>query len=200
MKYINNIQSKLRVIYSRIGIVTFAVAVSMVVTITTANAQTQMVLVVDSNEFGGESEFSLNGRKGINVLAWSWGMSNSGTASFGFNNGRGKARIQNLNLTKYVDSASTAFMMSTVKGNPIEKATLYVNLEPNGLYITIELTNLLVTSFSTGGQETEGLLTENIALDFEKVKVTYYEKTSTGTGSNVTHTFSWDVVKNTDAI
>ena len=42
----------------------------------------------------------------IDVLAWSWGISNSGSAQVGGGAGSGKCSVQDLSFTKYIDKAS----------------------------------------------------------------------------------------------
>ena len=42
----------------------------------------------------------------IAILAWSWGVSNSGSAHLGGGAGSGKVNIQDLSLTKYIDVAT----------------------------------------------------------------------------------------------
>ena len=37
------------------------------------------------------------------MLAWSWGVSQSGTMHIGTGGGAGKANVQDLSITKYVD-------------------------------------------------------------------------------------------------
>src|SRR5215471_20732336 len=62
----------------------------------------------------------------IHVLAWSWGMSNSGTAHLGGGAGAGKVNVQDLSFTKYIDLSSTSLMLSCSNGKHISKATLTV--------------------------------------------------------------------------
>jgi type VI secretion system secreted protein Hcp len=42
----------------------------------------------------------------IDVLSWSWGMSNAGSAHSGVGAGAGKANVQDLSFSKWVDSAA----------------------------------------------------------------------------------------------
>ena len=42
----------------------------------------------------------------IDVLAWSWGMSNSGSAHVGGGAGAGKVNVQDLSFTKYIDKST----------------------------------------------------------------------------------------------
>ena len=48
----------------------------------------------------------------IDVLAWSWGMSQSGTTHMGSGGGAGKVSVQDLSFTKYVDMSSTELMLA----------------------------------------------------------------------------------------
>jgi len=64
--------------------------------------------------------------KTIDVLAWSWGMSQSGTFHIGSGGGQGKANVQDLSFTKVVDSASTKLQHACVVGDHIAKAVLTV--------------------------------------------------------------------------
>ena len=46
----------------------------------------------------------------VDVLAWSWGMSNSGTTHMGGGGGSGKVSVQDLSFTKYIDASSNALL------------------------------------------------------------------------------------------
>ncbi len=50
--------------------------------------------------------------KDIDVLSWSWGMSNSGSAHVGGGAGSGKVNVQDVSVTKYIDSSSPKLMHS----------------------------------------------------------------------------------------
>lgn len=64
--------------------------------------------------------------KEIDVLAWSWGMSQSGTFHAGGGGGSGKANFQDISITKYVDKASMTLMGKVATGEHIAEATLIV--------------------------------------------------------------------------
>ena len=134
----------------------------------------------------------------IDVLAWSWGMSNSGTTHVGGGAGAGKANFQDISITKYVDKSSPALMLHAANGDHIADGTLVVRkagttpLE----YLVYEFKDILVTSVSTGGSGGEDRLTENISLNFAQIKVTYTEQTNTG-GAGPTHIFNWNIPLNT---
>src|SRR6202008_1632022 len=70
-------------------------------------------------------------KKDIDVLAWSWGASQSGTTHVGQGGGAGKVNVQDLSFTKYVDSASHALLLACCKGTHYDKAGL--GLRKNGV-------------------------------------------------------------------
>ena len=56
---------------------------------------------------GVDGESKISGHEGeIDVLAWSWGMSQTGTMHVGGGGGAGKVDVQDISLTKYVDKAT----------------------------------------------------------------------------------------------
>src|SRR3954468_6286788 len=144
----------------------------------------------------GESRDSKH-PKSIDVLAWSWGMSNSGSAHTGGGAGAGKVNVQDVSFTKYIDKSSPDLMLACCNGKHYPTATLVVRkagttpLE----YLTLTLSEVMVTAVSTGGSGGEDRLTENVTLNFAKVKVDYKEQTATGT-AGATPTMTWDIAQN----
>jgi len=137
--------------------------------------------------------------KEIDVLAWSWGMSQSGTTHLGGGGGAGKVSVQDLSFTHYVDSSSSQLMQFCENGGHITKGLLTVRkagktpLE----YIKIDMEEIIVTSVSTGGSGGEDRLTENVTLNFAKFKVTYTPQKADGSGDTpVDHT--WDIPGNAE--
>jgi len=144
----------------------------------------------------GESVDSKKSKE-IDILAWSWGMSQSGTFHMGAGGGAGKASFQDINVTKYVDKASATLMTKLATGDHVTKARLTVRkagktpLE----YIIIEMEKVMITSYSTGGSGGEDKLTENITLNFAKVHVKYVPQKEDGTGDPEVE-FKFDIAGN----
>jgi type VI secretion system secreted protein Hcp len=136
----------------------------------------------------------------IDVLAWSWGMSNSGNAHVGGGAGAGKVNVQDLSFTKYVDKSSKNLIASTCGGDHFKTATLTVQ-KAGGTkggaleYIKIQLDTVFVTSVSAGGSGGEDRLTENVTLNFAKFKYIYTPQESTGKPGTPLDT-AWDIAKN----
>ena len=149
----------------------------------------------------GESRDKVQGPKGdIDILAWSWGMSQSGTTHMGGGGGAGKANFQDISFTKYVDSASNALMTALAKGSHIPECKLLVRKAGEGQnkYIHITMKEVLVTSVSTGGSGGEDRLTENVTLNFAQVKFDYTPQDSKGTVAG-DKTFAWNIAENSAA-
>ena len=137
----------------------------------------------------------------IDVLAWTWGMSQSGTMHSGGGGGAGKVAVQDLNLTKPVDKSSPTLMLKCCKGEHIKEATLTVR-KAGGTpleYYVIKLEKILISSVSTGGSGGEDSLTENITLNFEKVELKYQPQKDDGSKDGGTVDLIWNVPENTDA-
>ena len=133
----------------------------------------------------------------IDVLAWSWGLSNSGSAQQGSGAGAGKVNVQDLSFTKYIDKSSPDLMLATCNGKHFPKAVLTVRKagEQPLEYLLITMEEVLVSSLSTGGSGGEDRLTENVTLNFAKVKVQYKEQTPTG-GVGDKPEMGWDIAEN----
>jgi type VI secretion system secreted protein Hcp len=133
----------------------------------------------------------------IDVLSWNWGVSNSGSAHVGGGAGAGKCNVQDLSFTKYLDKSSPDLMPACCNGKHFDKATLVVRKAgENPLeYLTINLEEVLITNVSTGGSGGEDRLTENVTLNFAKVKFAYKEQTPTG-GVGDKPEMGWDIAQN----
>jgi type VI secretion system secreted protein Hcp len=147
----------------------------------------------------GESGDSKH-KEEIDVLAWSWGVSNSGSTQTGGGGGSGKVNVQDLSFTKWVDKSSPDLMLNCAKGTHFPEATLTVRKSGGKPleYLIITMSEVLVTSLSTGGSGGEDRLTENVSLNFSKVKVDYTEQTKTG-DAGAKPTMTWDILQNASA-
>lgn len=146
----------------------------------------------------GESTDKVQGPLGdIDVLAWSWGMSQSGTTHMGPGGGSGKASFQDLSFTKYVDASSNALMLSLADGKHIAKCVFMARKAGTGQhkYILITMEEVLVTSIATGGSGGEDRLTENVSLNFAKVKYAYTPQKADGS-SGAEKDFAWNIAGN----
>jgi type VI secretion system secreted protein Hcp len=137
----------------------------------------------------------------IDVLAWSWGASQSGTTHMGAGGGGGKVNIQDLSFTKYIDSSTHTLLQRTFDGKHIPEGTLSVR-KAGGTpldYVIIKMTDIMVTSVSTGGSGGEDRLTENVTLNFSKVEIDYVPQKADGTGEAPKQA-GWDIAENVSTL
>lgn len=144
----------------------------------------------------GESVDSKHKGK-IDILAWSWGLTNSGTFHHGSGGGAGKANFQDISITKFIDAASPSIMLYCSNGTHFAKGKLIVR-KAGGTpleYLTIDMEKVLVTSYSTGGSGGEDRLTENVSLNFATVNVNYIQQDEKG-GKATPFAYAWDIAAN----
>ena len=153
-------------------------------------------MFIKIGDIKGESKDAKH-KEEIDVLAWSWGMSNSGTAHIGGGAGAGKVNVQDLSLTKYIDASSNALMQAACSGKHYPEAGLVVRKAGDTPleYIKITMNDLLITSVSTGGSGGEDRLTENVTLNFAKFKYEYTPQKPDGSGE-AAQTATWDIAAN----
>ncbi len=134
----------------------------------------------------------------IDVLAWSWGMSQSGSFHTGGGGGSGKVNVQDLSFTKYVDKSSPELMLACSNGKGIDKAVLSVRKAGDKPleYLIITMEKLLISSVSTGGSGGEDALTENVTVNFAKVKVEYQEQDDKGGPKGGKVAYGWNIEEN----
>ena len=144
----------------------------------------------------GESKDSKH-KDEVDVLAWSWGMSQSGTTHMGGGGGAGKVNVQDLSLTKYVDKSSPNLIMATCNGKHYKEALLTIRKagEKPLEYIKVTMKEVLVSSVSTGGSGGEDRLTENVTLNFGWFKVEYTPQKADGTGDAAIEAV-WNIAEN----
>jgi type VI secretion system secreted protein Hcp len=111
----------------------------------------------------------------IEVLSWSWGVSQSGSPTHGGGGGAGKASFHDFNFTHRVDKASPLLMRACATGEHIQDATITVRKAGTGQqdYLVITMSDVLVTSVSTSISVEGDVAAEGVALAFAKVDLVY---------------------------
>jgi type VI secretion system secreted protein Hcp len=159
-----------------------------------------MFLNIDDKKIKGESIDKKHADE-IDVLAWSWGASQSGTTHMGTGGGSGKASFQDLSLTKYMDLASPTLLEAVAKGDHFKKCVLVVRKAGGNdplEYFVLTLEDCIITSYSTGGSGGEDRLTENISINFARYKIDYQSQSDQGVKKG-TATTNFDIAKNAKA-
>jgi type VI secretion system secreted protein Hcp len=157
-------------------------------------------MFLDLGPVKGESRDKAYAGK-IDILAWSWGVSNSGSAHVGGGIGSGKANFQDISLTKYIDLSSSDMLKSVSLGTHFPEAKIIVRKaggESKLEYYTITLKEVMVTSYQTGGSGGEDRLTENVTLTFAQVDVKYQAQDAKGGKAGDTK-FAYNIAENAQA-
>jgi len=137
----------------------------------------------------------------IDVLSWSWGLSQTGTMHLGGGGGAGKVNVQDLSITKFIDKASPNLMKMCCNGQQFKEAVLTVRkagkkpLE----YIIITLNDVIISSLSTGGAGDDERLTENVSFNFGTVKFDYQPQKSDGSPDGGAVSMAWNIAENAEA-
>ncbi len=153
-----------------------------------------MFLKID--DIKGES--SDHAHKGeIDVLSWSWGATQSGSAHVGGGAGSGKVHVQDLTVTRHTDRATPVLFGMCASGKHIKQAVLTIRKagEKPLEYIKVTMSNCIVTSISFGGAGDGEKQTENLSLNFGSVKYEYTPQKADGSGEAVVTT-GWDIAGN----
>jgi type VI secretion system secreted protein Hcp len=112
----------------------------------------------------------------IQVLSWSFGEQQSGTHAGGGGGGAGKVVMQDFHFVMTINKASPKLFLACATGEHIAKAVLTCRKagKDQQEFLKIELADLLVSSYQTGGSESSSVVpTDQISLNFTKIKWDY---------------------------
>jgi len=124
----------------------------------------------------------------IDIEAWSWGETNAGSHGYGGGGGAGKVSMQDFNFTMRVNKASPKLLLACANGQPFKEALLTCRKagKEQQEYLKVKFTDLLVSSFQTGGSNGDVVPMDQISLNFSKIEYEYYPQKEDGTlGSKV---------------
>jgi type VI secretion system secreted protein Hcp len=137
--------------------------------------------------------------KEIDVEAWSWGESQTGSSvPGGGGGGAGKVSMQDFSFGMKFNKASPKLMLACATGKHIKSARLAVRRAGQGQqdYLTFTFLDVLVSSYQTGGAEASGLTpVDQVSLRYAKIEVEY--KTQKPDGSLIVAAqFKYDLKAN----
>ena len=152
----------------------------------------QMFLKLDGIE--GES-IDARHKGEIDVLGWSWGLSEPASAQSGA--GAGKVKIQDIVIQKQVDVASPLLMLASAEGKHIASGTLTTRRTGANSpeFLRFKMTDVLVASVAVSAAASESQPTESVVLGFAKVELDYSPTLPSG-GLGPQKSFRWDIAAN----
>jgi type VI secretion system secreted protein Hcp len=158
-------------------------------------------MFIKIGDIAGESVDSVHAGS-IDVLAWSWGGSQSGTTHTGGGGGAGKVSINDLSITKWLEKSSPVLLGYLCKGQHIPECLLTVRKAGGAApveYVKIKMIDCIITSLSTGGSGGEDRLTENVTINFARFQLDYSGQKKDGT-AEAAITATWNIEQNKEAI
>lgn len=129
-------------------------------------------------QFAGGSPVITAADEAIEVESFSWGITNSATAT----GTAGKVNVHDLKVIKKVDKASPLLFLAAAKGTHYPKVTLSLmkGTEKPEPYMIYTLEQVLVSSLQHGGNN-PNVPTEEVSLNFAKISVKVSDTNRDGT-------------------
>jgi type VI secretion system secreted protein Hcp len=138
----------------------------------------------------------------IELRSFSWGLVNNASAGHGSGLGSGKVSMGDIHFTMTHCNASPLLMLACASGEHVKTATVLARKQGKDQieFLTIKLTDVLVTSYQTGGSSggetgSEVIPTDQFSLAFSKVEQSYTPQKQDGTAGAKT-TKGWNVKEN----
>lgn len=119
----------------------------------------------------------------IDVESFSWGETNSGTHAGGGGGGAGKVTMQDFHFVMKISKASPKLMLACATGEHIPDGTLVCRKAGTDQqeFLTIKMTDLLVSSYQTGGSGHGDIVpTDQVSLNYSKIEFEYKEQKPDG--------------------
>jgi type VI secretion system secreted protein Hcp len=119
----------------------------------------------------------------IDVESWSWGQTNSGDAAHRGGMGAGKVSMQDFHFVMRMNKATPKLMEVCATGEHIKKAVLTCRKagKEQQEYLKVTMSDLVVSSYQTGGSSGDVVPTDQISLNFSKIEYEYKEQKADGT-------------------
>ena len=132
----------------------------------------------------------------IEVLSWSWGVSNAGEMRGGSGGGEGKASFHDLSFTHNIDKASPVLLQACATGVHLKEATITHRKAGKGQqeFLIVKMSDVIITGV-THGDTSDGGHAENVTLAFAKVDFQYKPQKADATLEAGIH-FKYDIKGN----
>jgi len=126
------------------------------------------------NGIPGESEKDGHADE-IEIQSWGWGETNSGSHSVGGGGGAGKVALQDFSFSMPVNKATPELFLACATGKHIPDALLTCRKSGGKQqeYLKIKFTDLLISSYQTGGDPGSVNSQDRISFNFAKIELSY---------------------------
>jgi type VI secretion system secreted protein Hcp len=134
----------------------------------------------------------------IEVLSFSWAVTNPPPAGGGGGGGAGKATFQDLTIVHRIDKASPVLWQACATGKHINDATITHRKAGKGQheYLIVKMNDVIITGVAHGGSSGQpDTGSESVSLAFAKVDLEYRPQRADGTPDPGIH-FRYDLKNN----
>lgn len=135
----------------------------------------------------------------INVLSWSWGVSNPvSSARGGTGMGAGKANFQDLSFTHELDASSPVLLKACAMGDHFKEAMLVSRKAGKGQqdYLVVKMKEVYITSVQPAGSSEHPM--ESVSIAFGHIDLEYKAQKADGSLDAGIH-FIYDLEQQKDA-
>jgi type VI secretion system secreted protein Hcp len=137
----------------------------------------------------------------IEILSFSWGVSNSGSVAHGGGGGAGKASFQDFSFASFLQKSSPKIWLACATGEHIKSAVLTLRKaggETSGIeFYKVTLSDVLVSSFQESGSDGgDDRPFDSFSLNYAKIRTDYTLVNQKGSIGGTTSA-EFDIVKNT---
>jgi type VI secretion system secreted protein Hcp len=132
----------------------------------------------------------------IEVLSFSWGVTNTGAKGFGGGGGEGKATFHDLSFVHNIDKASPVLMQACATGTHVKEATITHRKAGKDQhdYLIIKMNDIIITGV-TDGEASGQAGSETVSLAFAKIDLEYKPQKADGSLDTGIH-FKYDLKAN----
>jgi type VI secretion system secreted protein Hcp len=117
----------------------------------------------------------------IDIMSFSWGLSQTGGVAGG-GGSSGKVQFQDFHFTSKVNKSSPKLFLSCATGEHIKEATITVRRpgEQRQDYLVLKMSDVLISSYQTGGSAGDDRPTDQVSMAFAKVEYRFFPQDSRG--------------------
>lgn len=138
-------------------------------------------------------------RNNIEVQSWTWGATGIGSVIPG-PAAPGRASVQSLTCTKWVDRATPKIYESLLEGKRIAQCVLSCvkQIGPGATakfdrFLILTMGDCMISNVVTGSKTGEDRMTESVTIHFGRVQIDYFYRDPAGQLTPVT--FKWDLIR-----
>jgi type VI secretion system secreted protein Hcp len=132
----------------------------------------------------------------IEVLSFSWGVTNAASIASGGGAGVGKATFQDLSIVHNIDKATPLLMQACATGEHLKEATITHRKAGKSQqeFLIIKMNDIIITSVTNGSASGQPG-SESVSLAFAKVDLEYRAQKPDGSLDTAIH-FKYDLKAN----